>query len=934
MPSAVLLPDNPLPAAKTRPVPSGAHSATVAAPITLHLIGSAHIDPVWLWDWREGMNEGIATCRAMSAMLREFPDFRFIRGEAAIYDYIERHAPGLFAEIREHAASGRWDIVGGNWIQPDTNLPSTEALLRQFVRGKRYFREKFGVEVTAAWAADSFGHSAGLPDILAAAGMESFAFTRPQHKILPLRQQAFWWRGRGGGARILAYRPHDGWYASERANIDKRLDACLARAETEGLQTVALFYGLGNHGGGPSRAHLREIRAWAEAHPEIHVKHSGLHELFADLRAELAWRGDDFIDTHEGELNFCLRGCSASVSRFKYTYRRAEAALLRAERTAAICGAGVSPASEVARASLPVKCHGLPAHDSGQHGQDGHATKTHGQDARATLAAAWDTLLFNAFHDILPGTSIERAYDDQLARLGSVLTAAQRAETAALTALASRIDTRAGAWPVPDDHPLPQPVLIWNPHPWILRKHIEVEVPLDYRPVWTYHGAHDKAPVAVTEAATGKPLPFQLIHEENDSMIDLLWRRRAVVPVEIPPMGWTLLQMGLDPLGSGAGVPPATGVARASLPVDVASPLRSGTGFQPVSAASPHGAFVTSAQVGSSAIHFTRNAPDGTATPWLPAGLQVRLYADTWGAWGGMGEEPDSWLLTNELERLVIADTAVLETGPLRHATWVRFAGKKYRSTLEFTLYTIPGGNHIELRARAFLADRGVRMKLVLPATGSNGEAEFAVPGGTVRRAPCGEVPGGRWVRAGVEGAPSAVGFASNALYGFDTTQEELRATIARTSRYGSDVNRAPTERPWQPCADLGEHIFRALLTPDLAALPRLADELEEPPVILTVPAHSPAQPSPAIPVTGSLLRIDNPDIRLLALAPQENNTLELRLQNASALSVDPSSLVIRLCGQPVTLPAEAPLAPGEIGTWRLASGSRFSVIPIPATAS
>ncbi|WP_081722334.1 alpha-mannosidase [Geminisphaera colitermitum] len=918
MSTAAPLLATPLPAVKAHPASSGARAATAATATktTLHLIGSAHLDPVWLWDWREGMNEGIATCRAISAMLREFPEFRFIRGEAAVYDTIERHAPDLFDEIREHVAAGRWDIVGGNWIQPDTNLPSTEALLRQFVRGKHYFREKFGVEVTSAWAADSFGHSAGLPDILAAAGMDSFAFTRPQQKILPLRQQAFWWRGRSG-ARILAYRPHDGWYASERADIGKRLDACLARAETEGLQTVAMFYGLGNHGGGPSRAHLREIRAWADEHPEVRVKHSGLHDLFADLRAELAWRGDDFIDTHEGELNFCLRGCSASVARFKYAYRRAESALLRAERTAAICGAGVSPAIFPEAGETPAP-------------------------RQTALASAWDTLLFNAFHDILPGTAIERAYDDQLAQIGSVLTTAQRAETAALTALASRIDTRAGAWPVPDDHPLPQPVLVWNPHPWSLRKHIEVEVALDYRPVWAYSKNNDKskAPVAITDAATGKPLPLQLIHEENDSMVDLLWRRRAVVPVEIPPMGWTLLQMGLDPLGSGAGVPPA--------------PVRDVPKSGRDARATPPPTLVTSAQVGSPAIHFTRRAPDGTSAPWLPAGLQVRLYADTWGAWGGMNEEPDSWLLTNELERLTISDTVILETGPLRHATWVRFTGQNHRSTLELTLYTTassehrvasgehsplpPPPPHIELRARALLADRGVRMKLVIPATGANGEAEFAVPGGTIRRAPCGEVPGGRWVRAGAEGMPSAVGFASNALYGFDTTQDEFRATIARTSRYGSDVNRAPTDRPWQPCADLGEHLFRAILTPDHAALPRLADELEEPPVILTVPSHSPATSSKLqanssqLPVHGSLLSIDHPALRLLALTPISGGALELRLQNTSDIPLPAASL--RFINQPLALGS---LASGEIGTWNLhhtnATDKWLSTLLVPGFA-
>src|SRR5688572_416764 len=123
-------------------------------PLTLHLIGNAHLDPVWLWDWREGLNEGISTCRAMVDLLREFPAARFIRGEAAIYEHVERHDPRLFEEIRGLIEAGRWDVVGGTYIQPDNNLPATEAMLRQFGWGKDYFRKKFGVEVTAAWSAD------------------------------------------------------------------------------------------------------------------------------------------------------------------------------------------------------------------------------------------------------------------------------------------------------------------------------------------------------------------------------------------------------------------------------------------------------------------------------------------------------------------------------------------------------------------------------------------------------------------------------------------------------------------------------------------------------------------------------------------------------------------------------------------------------------
>lgn len=815
---------------------------------TLHLIGSAHLDPVWLWDWREGMNEGIATCRAMADLLDEFPEFRFIRGEAAIYAHVERHAPALFERIRGLVEEGRWDVVGGGWIQPDTNLPCTEALSRQFARGKGYFRERFGVEVTAGWAADSFGHSAGLPEILAAAGIDSFAFTRPQANILPMSSQAFWWEG-CGGSRVLAYRPNDGWYASERAGIAQRLDACVAHAEKESLQTVAMFYGLGNHGGGPSRVHMREIREWAERNPQVRVEHSGLHRFFAALREELAWRGEDAIPTHRGELNFCLRGCSASVARFKYAYRRAEAAMLRAERTAtAVASACRIPSPE------------------------------------AELATAWDTLLFSAFHDILPGSAIERAFDDQLAQLGAVSSAAQSVETAALTDLAARLDTTAGAWEVPADHPKPQPVLVWNPHPWRLCTQVEVEVSLDHRPLWQYQGRHDEAPVTVVEAATGRRLPHQLIAEEHDSLRELLWRRRVVVPVELPPMGWSLLQMGLDPLGV---------VAEAE--AGAASPARVEAG------AVGNGFLSVSTEIGAQAVTFTKEGRE-----WLADGLQARLYEDPWGAWGGMNEERASWELTEERERFTITHAEVLERGPERAALWVRFAGA--RSRVEITFLLGRGGRQVELRVRAFLDDRGARLKLVLPAGGA---AEYAVPGGTVRREPCGEVPGGRWVRAGA--GEGAVGFASDALYGFDTTTEEFRATIARTSRYASDVKRAPDEQPWQPCADLGEHRFRALLTPDLDALPRLADELEEPPVVLTVPAHTPTELKLLAPV-GSFLSIHESGLRLLA-ARLVDEGVELRLQNTAHSSI---MAKVDWLGQTLVL---GNLAAGGIKTWRVASG-------------
>src|SRR4051812_21791733 len=169
---------------------------------TFHLIPNAHLDPVWLWDWREGLNEGLITCRTILDLMDDNPKLTFIRGESAIYQHIERTDPDTFKRIARYVKGGGGGVGGGTVIHPTTNLPATETFARHFLHGKKYFRDRFGVDVTVAWAADSFGHAAGLPEILAAAGMKSFAFSRPAPNILPLEKSAFWWEG-PGGSRVL-----------------------------------------------------------------------------------------------------------------------------------------------------------------------------------------------------------------------------------------------------------------------------------------------------------------------------------------------------------------------------------------------------------------------------------------------------------------------------------------------------------------------------------------------------------------------------------------------------------------------------------------------------------------------------------------------------------------------------------------------------------
>ena len=734
---------------------------TTTTPLTIHLIANAHLDPVWLWDWREGLNEGIATCRTMLDLMDEFSDFTFIRGEAAVYQHIEQHDPVTFRRIQRAVRAGRWEIVGGTYIQPDTNLPATETFLRHFTRGQHYFQQRFGRVPRVAWAADSFGHSGGLPDILAAAGMRGFVFTRPGEAQCHLPAPAFVWEGVGGG-RVVAYRPPDGNYLTEHDEMPARLDLCVAGAARHQLAHVACFYGLGNHGGGPTRRQLREIRDWAARHPAVRVLHSGLHRLIGAVTAKN-------LPVHRGEMNYCNRGCYSSAAHIKFPYRQAEALVSRAETTDAAI-----------RAALRQKP----------------------QDLRE----AWDAVLFNSFHDILPGSSIERGLADQVAWIHSALFQSQRAELNALNALAAHVDTTVPA--VTGDRPTAVPFLVWNPHPHAYTGHVELEAALDYRPLFPYQNRPEEIPVEV-RGADGKRLPFQVApHEHNFYPSRYPWRKRVIVPVALPALGWNVLSVGYV---EGAINPPRPPVA---LPVRVA-------GDQIVL--------------------------------WNKIRLTAVTVEDPWGSWGGIEEEPVSFELSQVRHRWKVTRRHLLETGPERSTLWVQLTGGSSRLELHLTQYR--DRDALDVQARVFWNERSARLKLTFAGL-SRGPAEFEIPGGTVTRDPAGEVPGGRWVRVG------SFGFASDALYNYDTRPGVLRATVVRAPRYAAAEEHP---EPWKATMDLGEHKFRFLVTRAVAELPRLARELEQPPIAQTVPA-SPGKLARA----GSLLTLPAA-LRLLALKPAED---------------------------------------------------------------
>jgi alpha-mannosidase len=781
-------------------------------PLTIHLIPNAHLDPVWLWDWREGLNEAWQTCRTVLDLMDELPELTFIRGESLVYRHIERNDPSTFRRIARMVKDGRWDVVGGTVVQPDTNMPGTETFLRHFQEGQAYFRSRFGRAPTIAWAADSFGHSAGLPNILAAAGVEGIAFTRTG-PVIPAKP-AFWWEG-SSGARVLAYRLPVGWYGCERDSVCGRLDQAIAEAGKSDLRDIGVFFGLGNHGGGPTCRHVRDVRDWAAAHPEVRVVFSGLHRLFADIR-----RGKRDLPVHRGELNFCLRGCYSSVAKLKFAYRKAEAMVNRAERAVTAIG------------------------------------------AESDLREAWDAVLFNSFHDILPGTSIERGMEDQIHQLGGAMHQAQRAELAAINALAERVDTT-----VPDvegDYPKAVPFMLWNPHPHEYRGHVELETCLDARPLRPYKGKAAEVPIEV-RGPDGKLVSFQDVSLEHMFFpTDCTWRKRVVVPVKLPPLGWGVYTLGWV---EGAKRPAAT-------------PWKS------------------SVRVEGDEIVL-----------WNNVRLSAMTVEDGLGSWGDFGESTELCNLQNVRKRWRVAKALPIENGPERRAWWVRFSGGTSRMDLIVRQYR--GGDSVEFSARVVWNGRGERLKLVFSNFGKT--ARYEVPGGTVTRGACGEVPGGRWVAG-------RYGVATDALYNFNLHDGDLQATVCRGTKYAwGGAHDVPNE-PWRPTVDVGELKFRFLVTRDLAALPQLARELEMPPVVQSVP------PKPGRLARAGSLGATN--LTLLSLQAAGNAVI-VRLQNDTGRRQTAKFRGIAL----------GFLGAGEIGTWRMTKGGAKRVAvtmdtPFPAPAA
>ena len=407
-----------------RPAEAAHEQVADAESRTLHMIGNTHIDPVWLWQWQEGFQEVKSTFRAVLDLMRESADLVFTTGSAAFHEWVEKNEPEMFEEIRARVAEGRWCIVAGWWVEPDCNIPAGESYVRQALYSQRYFQQKLGVTATVGYNVDSFGHNAMLPQILSRSGLISYVFQRPEPNEKQLPARVFWWES-PDGSRVLAQRIPFG-YGSGPGKLDEHVGRCAGEIGDQ-FPELMCFYGVGNHGGGPTRANLESIRRLNDDAGVPRLVHSTPNRFFQAARSS----GAEFPVVRD-ELQHHARGCYSAHSGVKRWNRQAENALLSAEKLSAI------------------------------------AELVAGQPYPADFERAWKDVLFNQFHDVLAGTAIEPAYDDARDAYGEAMAIASRNSNHAVQAIARRIriDYLDGQ----------KAIVVFNPHAWRSTVPVELEI--------------------------------------------------------------------------------------------------------------------------------------------------------------------------------------------------------------------------------------------------------------------------------------------------------------------------------------------------------------------------------------------------------------------------------------------------------------------------
>ena len=432
---------------------------------TIHVVGHAHMDMNWLWTYSETMKMCNDNLRQAVAFMKEYPDYTMLQSQVSVFRFVEKVDPPLFEEVKKYVREGRLELGGGMWTEGDMNLSSGEAIARSFLLGQRYFRQHFGRMSSIGWLPDNFGHVSQMPQILQQAGCDFFYF----HRCKPYKG-TFWWVGTDG-SKVLCY-ANDTYNGDITPGLKDEFGKI-----TPDKHRLLHITGVGDHGGGPTRANIEMVHQLDKTPGYPAVRFTTVRNFIDKVSNEMSGR-----PTHHGEMQFIFEGCYTTVAEIKEGNRNSENSLFRSEffNTLRWLQGDIYPANE--------------------------------------LRSLWETVTFNQFHDILPGSGIYEANREAVARYTEVQRISKELGDNAFRKMADEVNFKTG---------MGQPVVAYNLQPVARKALVEAEVyshesPVSIRPAsWgSYYDSKNITPVdkgqgnvptVLVRDGSGKSYPAQIV---------------------------------------------------------------------------------------------------------------------------------------------------------------------------------------------------------------------------------------------------------------------------------------------------------------------------------------------------------------------------------------------------------------------------------------
>ncbi len=693
---------------------------------TFHLTGNAHIDAAWLWPWTETVDVVKRTYGTALQLMYEYPGYTFTQSAAAYNEWLADKYPDMNAEIARRIKEDRWEIVGGMWVEPDLNMPDGESLVRQLLVGKRWYKQAYGVDVRIGWNPDSFGYTWQLPQIYKKSGVDYFVtqkMTWNDTNQIPFK--LFWWES-PDGSKVLTYFPHD--YVNTNMNPDRLSDdMTVARDRAPGMTEMMDLYGIGDHGGGPTRAMLDQAFHWASpGHITPNYKFGTAQSFFTSIEKKIApeskvWNyqsiakgytpppavaGEVSIPTWDSELYLEFhRGVFTTQANLKRNMRDSEVQVLNAEKWASL-------------AWLDGKSY-----------------------PGAEITEDWKKVLFNQFHDLAAGSGIAVIYKDAQKDYDVVRWSTNEISAGALEKVSEQIDTSGNGIPV----------IVYNPLGWERSGEVDVRMQLPQK---------GEAGVSITpsEAVNGVKV------DEKTGVASL-----KMQVAKVPALGYKVVWVheGKTPANETAKVPVAKETSN-SITLsngDLSAVVDKATGC------------ITSLEDKRSGYETLAKGACGNE---LQAFKDLPKEYDAWNIDPGTLDQPPTDL--NKEAKVEVVGTKTLNPAVRVTLTWQK---SKFVQTISLSGDQVDVDNEIDWR------ESHVLLKAAFPLAATGPFATYEIPYGTIDRPTTRnnswekaqfEVPAMRWADLG--DGKHGLSVLNQTKFGYDAVGNMLRLTLLRSPKW------------------------------------------------------------------------------------------------------------------------------------------------------